>query len=71
MPKVRIVYPQICFDYKDIEVEQNKYEDLIEHHTGRAEFIWNNLTEQEQQSTHGFKWIETALENDYASVRQS
>lgn len=68
--KIKIVFPQIIFETKIVEVSKEKYEDLMEHHIDREDFIWNNLTENEQNWTNGKKWIESSLEAGYAGLRK-
>lgn len=64
MRKIKITFPQIVFEQKEVEVTQEQYEDLIEHSScsEKAKFIWSNMTDMEKQWTEGEKWVEGAVD---------
>lgn len=68
--KIKILFPQIVIESKEIEVDEDKFETLYEHHEGVDKFVWDNMTEQEQQWTQGQKWVSSAIEEGYAGVRK-
>lgn len=69
MRTIKIQFPQIVTETKEIEVSEIDYENIesmsIEE---KAQFIWDNISEQEQQWTEGKKWIENAIECGYSGV---
>ena len=60
---IKIFFPQIVLDSKQIEVTQQQADDLILHHIEREKFIWDNMTEHEQQHTFGEKMVHEFLDN--------
>ena len=51
MEKIIIYFPQIIFEQKEIEVTEEQADDLLLHHIDIVNFIWNNLTDSEQDFT--------------------
>ena len=70
MKKVKISFPQIVVEQREIEVTEEQFEDLTEHSSDdeKADFIWSKMTEQEQQWTQGKKWVESAIDVGYCGV---
>lgn len=68
--KIRILFPQIVIESKEIEVSEDQFENLFEHRENVAEFVWANMDEQEQTWTQGKKWVSHAIEEGYAGVRK-
>ena len=66
---IKIVFPQIVFETKIISVSKEKYEDLMLHHIDREDFLWDNLTENEQNWTNGKKWVESSMDAGYSGLR--
>lgn len=62
MKIVKILFPQIVIEIKSIEVSDEEFENLIDH-IDVENFVWNNMTEQEQSWTQGKKWVESYIEN--------
>ncbi len=58
--------------YREIEVTDEQYEDLTEHSSDRemVKFMWDNMTEQEQQWTQGEKWIESTVDCGYCGIEK-
>lgn len=70
MKTIIIKFPQIIVEYKDVIVPDEKYEDLINGDLDRSKFIWDNLTELEQNHVpNGQKGIESGLECDMANIK--
>ena len=63
MKTVKLIYPSIVIETKYIEVDDDKAEDLVENRNDVVDFIWNNISEFEQQNTQGKKWIEGYVED--------
>ncbi len=71
MKKVTIKFPQIVIESKEIEVSGYKLEEIMNFcEEERVDFIWENMTEQEQQWTNGKKWIAAAVDADYCGVNE-
>lgn len=70
MKKINILFPQITIEQREVEVTEEIYDKLMLDREGVTDFIWNNMTEQEQQWTEGKKWIENAIDCDYAGLRK-
>lgn len=70
MKKVTISFPQIVVERREVEVTDEQFEDLTQHScdSEKADFIWNNMTEQEQQWTQGKKWLEGAIDAGYCGL---
>ena len=70
MKKVKISFPQIVVEQREIEVTEEQYEDLTEYSSDdeKADFIWSQMTEQEQQWTQGKKWVESEIDVGYCGV---
>ncbi len=70
MKKVKIKFPQIVIEVREIEVTDEQYEDLTQHSSDgeKTAFIWKNMTEQEQQWTQGEKWVEGAVDCEYCGI---
>ena len=49
MKTVKLIYPSIVIETKYIEVDDDKAEDLVENRNDVVDFIWNNISEFEQQ----------------------
>lgn len=68
MPVVKIKFPLICVEEKEIEVTQEKFESLVEDGNGITEFIWENMTEQEKTWTQGEKWVGSFVDCGFGGV---
>ena len=74
MKKIKILYPQIYFDSKIIEVDQQQFDHIMNHYDDheKAEFVWNNLTEYEQtwlsNKANNLPILATAIEMGYAKI---
>lgn len=69
MRKIKITYPQVYFEEKEIEVTQEQYESLILHLENQDGFIWDNLDEREQSWVpDGEKGLSAAIEYGYCGV---
>ncbi len=67
--KVKISFPQIVIESKEVEVSEEKYEELVnEDLKKQADFVWQNMTEQEQDWSNGKKWIEDAMDVGYCKI---
>jgi hypothetical protein len=69
MKWIKITFPQIVFESKEIEVSEEIAESLLYHNEDVGKFVWDNMTEQEQGWTEGQKWVRSAIEEGYAGVR--
>jgi hypothetical protein len=67
MKTIIIKFPQLCVDFKEVEVSDEEYNKIV---TGdKSQYIWDNLTEQEQGWVpNGLNGIRMARENDYAEI---
>jgi hypothetical protein len=70
MKKIKILFPQIIIEQKEVEVTEEKYDTLIYDNVDVVDFIWDNMTEQEQQWTNGKQWIESAIDCGYAGLKK-
>lgn len=70
MKKVKISFPQIVVEHREVEVTEEQFEDLTEHSSDneKVDFIWSQMTEQEQDCTQGKKWVEGAVDCGYCGV---
>ncbi len=68
MKKIKIIFPQITFKTKVLEITDEKAESLIEHREDEAKFIWDNMSEIEQNCSSGEEWIKSALSVDMAKI---
>jgi len=70
MKKIIISFPQIVFERKEIAVTERQFEELTEHscESEKAEFIWKNMTEQEQQWTNGKQQLKSAIDCGYCGI---
>jgi DNA-binding transcriptional regulator GbsR (MarR family) len=70
MKKVKISFPQIVVEQREIEVTEEQYEDLTEHSSDdeKTNFIWSQMTDQEKQWTQGKKWVKNAIYVGYCGV---
>lgn len=70
--KITMCYPQMRWGWKDIEVSEEKFEE-IQNMTDeqQAEFILDNLHGSEYDDTMGKKNIVDALDAEYAYIRKS
>ncbi len=68
MPLVKIKFPQICAEEREIEVTQEKLESLIEGNLDVTDFIWENMTEQEKTWTQGKEWVDSFIDCGYGCV---
>lgn len=68
--KVKIKFPQIVFETREVEVTEEQHEELIHHSCDedRVKFIWENMTDQEQQWVHGKKDVESAVDVGYCGI---
>lgn len=71
MKKVVIKFPQIVFETRIVEVSDEKHEELLHYASDseKVDFIWENMTEQEQMWTEGKHWIESSMDAGYGSVK--
>lgn len=70
MKKVNIIFPQIVFEQREIEVTDEEFDDLILHHNKRADFMWENMSEREQNFTEGRGWIGKLMDVDIARIER-
>ena len=70
MKKVTISFPQIVIERREVEVTEEQFEELTENSGDieKTDFIWSQMTEQEQQWTQGKKWVESAVDCGYCGV---
>ena len=70
MKTIKISFPQIIMEHKEVEVTEEQFEDLINHCSDdeKTGFIWSQMTEQEKQWTQGKKWVESAIDAGYCGV---
>lgn len=70
MKKVKISFPQIVVEQREVEVTDEQFEDLTQHYCDneKTDFIWDQMTDQEQQWTQGKKWVESAIDMGYCGV---
>jgi hypothetical protein len=70
--KIRISYPQIVIFTKDLELSEEEYEAVKNLSSDeRAEFIWSNMREDEQNSCpNGKKGIKNGLHVNYAAIKR-
>jgi len=68
---VRISYPQIVIESKEVEMSEDELFELKEKSSSeQADFIYEKLDENEQNWCNGKKFIQSALESDYCSIRK-
>lgn len=63
--KVKIRFPQIVIDCKEVEITEEQYNGLTERPNGLSDFIWDNMSEQERNHTHGKKWLQEHVDDGY------
>lgn len=69
---VTIFYPQIVIERKEVEITEEQLEDF--ENSGvydQAAFIWNELTELEQNHTHGEKWLTDAVDDNHSRIERT
>lgn len=68
--KITITYPQTVMHHKEVEISEDKLTELEEAGVyKKAEFIWENLTDEEQSSiAGGYKELCVAVEFDYSKI---
>lgn len=72
MKTVFIKFPQITVDFKAVKVSDEEYDEIINGDADKSKFIYDNLTEQEQNwLPNGQKGLESALEWDLASIKNT
>jgi len=73
MKKVIIQFPQIVIEEKIIEVTEDQHEELLQHSSDieKTDFIWENMTQQEQDWTNGKNSIESAVDVGYCGIKDS
>lgn len=70
MKTIIIKFPQIIVEFKDVLVSDEEHEAIINGDLDRSKFIWDNLTELEQNHVpNGQKGIESGLECDMANIK--
>lgn len=69
MRTIKISFPQIVTDHRQLQVTDEQYESLVEDRIGEAEFIWGNMTELEKNCTEGKEWIGSAISAVYAGCK--
>lgn len=68
MPKIKILFPQICFESRTIEVSEEEATDIME--GDRVKFIWDQMTQEEQDwCPDQQKGLESAYDVGYISVK--
>jgi hypothetical protein len=70
MKKIKILFPQIVIEQREVEVTEEQYDVLMLDNIGVTDFVWKNMTEQEQQWTNGEKWVASAIDCGYAGLRK-
>ncbi|GAL83458.1 hypothetical protein MYP_685 [Sporocytophaga myxococcoides] len=63
--EVEITFPQIVFEKKVVKIPEDQKKKL----NNEADFIWENLTETEQDWSGGESAIRSAVDVDYCRVR--
>lgn len=71
MKKLRIKYPSISFEIKDIEVTEDRYEDIMNMcQEEQADFIMQEIGDEESDwIPDGKKGLMSALDCDYANIK--
>ena len=63
MKRIKILFPQITIDSKEVEVTEEQFDSLVLNRNGVEEFVWENMTDQEQSWTLGEKFVNGFIEN--------
>lgn len=68
--KIIITYPQTVIEYKEVKISEEKLIELEESGVYKqADFIWENLTDEEQGSiVGGYRGLCGAVESDYSKI---
>lgn len=72
MAKIEIAFPQVVLYRREIEVDDDLAESIVKNGTDaeKAEFIFNRITESEQEHTEGEQWITKLMEFGMAWVKK-
>lgn len=75
MKKVKIKFPQVYWEEKELTIRDEDFDRVMDgedcNDAGRGSFIWNNLTENEQDKVpYGEKGIISAVDVGYAWVKE-
>lgn len=70
--KLKISFPQIYIESKTIEVPDEQGEEILNScNDETANFIFDNLTELEQNCTYGVEMLRGAISSGYCAVKKS
>jgi len=71
MAIVKIIYPQIVFETKELEVTEDQKEEIGNFcEEEKVDFIWNNLDDLEKNwIPDDKKGLESAVDCDYAKIK--
>lgn len=67
---IKILFPQIVVEQREVEVTEEQFDKLMNYSTDseKADFIWAEMTDQEQQWTNGKSWLEAGIDVGYSGL---
>jgi hypothetical protein len=67
--KIKISYPQIIIESKEIAVNSvgKRYCEEMSLQE-KADFIWYNMSQMEKNNSQGYNWLKSAIEEGYCGI---
>lgn len=70
--KLTITYPQIYIESKEVEVPDEQGAEILNYgNYDAANFVFDNLTDLEQNCTYGLSMLSGAIDAGYCSIKEN